>query len=471
MISERDLYSSIRTIYSPGYVIGEFWAEHIYSGLLDTEAGDGTCKPTAIPIVTDNEDLRQVIAELFRVSNLQVQMGIYARFGAVCGDVLLTAQDDPERQQVYIKPIHARVVRDIVRDPMGNVKGYTYLEPRDDPRVSVISTADQPQVMYGETCTRHGDSVVYETFLDGQPYDWRDYNEGVTPVGSTWTEQYGFVPVVFVQHRDKGLNFGWSELHPTLGKLMELDEVASKVNDQIRKLVECPWLFIGMNGEEDMRVSFPTEEAADEKNPERNRIPAIYASDPQAKAQALVANLDIPACLQNRKEILEGIERDHPELQADMANSSGDASGRALRVAREKVEARVVAVRNNYDSALKRVIQMAISIGAQKQYPGYEKFTEASFLNGELEFSIGGRSVFSVDTLATIEEEQARATVLKTYLDAGMPMDAAMEFAGYSEAQIEKAMTSKAKESEARAAAVVAKMAARFPEMPVTAAG
>jgi hypothetical protein len=97
MISERDLYSSIRTIYSPGYVIGEFWAEHIYSGLLDTEAGDGTCKPTAIPIVTDNEDLRQVIAELFRVSNLQVQMGIYARFGAVCGDVLLTAHPEGRR--------------------------------------------------------------------------------------------------------------------------------------------------------------------------------------------------------------------------------------------------------------------------------------------------------------------------------------------------------------------------------------
>ena len=101
--------------------------------------------------------------------------------------------------------------------------------------------------------------------------------------------------------------------------------------------------------------------------------------------------------------ILSEVERNHPELQADMATASGDASGRALRVARERVEAMVSQRRAGYDDGLVRAQQMALSIGGMKGYPGYEAFGIGSYERGELDHSIGDRPVFAVDEADRLE--------------------------------------------------------------------
>jgi hypothetical protein len=56
--SEYQLYSYIRSIYSPAYRLGEFWASHILGGMLDPDAGDGKAKASAMPIVIP-EDARR----------------------------------------------------------------------------------------------------------------------------------------------------------------------------------------------------------------------------------------------------------------------------------------------------------------------------------------------------------------------------------------------------------------------------
>ncbi len=109
----------------------------------------------------------------------------------------------------------------------------------------------------------------------------------------------------------------------------------------------------------------------------------------------------------------------------------GAASGRARRIARERIEARVVARRAGYDDALVRAQMMAISIGGMKGYEGYEAFNAESYANGELAHSIGDRPVFAVDTMDHIEEGQARANVLASLTASGVPVVAAMELAGY----------------------------------------
>jgi hypothetical protein len=157
----------------------------------------------------------------------------------------------------------------------------------------------------------------------------------------------------------------------------------------------------------------------------------LTCSDPQAKPHPMIANLDIAAASAQVQEILKDIERNHPELQDDAMSVSGSASGRARRIARERVEARVVARRAGYDDALVRAHKMAISIGAQKGYEGFEGFDEGSFVRGELEHTIGDRPVFAVDTMDFIEEHQARANVLASLTASGVPVVAAMELAGY----------------------------------------
>lgn len=435
---DYDLYSAVRSVYSPAYRIGEFWAEHLFGGVLDPEAGDGTKRPSAIPIRTDNPDLRSVIARVWRWSNWQSQKDVFTRFGGVMGDVGLAVVDDPGRKQVYLKPIHPRIMRDVAKDPQGNVKGYTFEERRPDPR------ADRPlewanEVTYNEVCTRAGRSVRFQTFLDEDPHDWRDYAYTDSPrVGDDWTEGYGFVPLVVVQHRDMGLEWGWSEYQPSLSKMMELDELVSKLHDQIRKLVECPFLFAGVGSAEDLAPYYPAP-TEDDPAPERTRWPVFYAQDPKANATPLVAPLDIKAVADQALSVLRGLENDHPELRAD-GTDLGDASGRARRVAREQVEARVVSRRAGYDDALVRALKMAVSIGAMKGYPGFEAFDAGSYERGDLDFSVGDRPVFAVDALDHLEEGQARANLLKTLRSSDLPLPVAMCLAGYPHEEVVKAM-------------------------------
>jgi hypothetical protein len=244
-----------------------------------------------------------------------------------------------------------------------------------------------------------------------------------------------------------GLGWGWSELHPSISKLHELDDAASKLDDWIRKTVDSPWFFSGARPPEsqpdgtatvdnELVVSVPNPKD-DKDEPGRSRIPTIYANDPNARAQPLVAPLDVSATSAHVLSILKELERDHPELQADLATASGDASGRALRVARERVEAMVDQRRAGYDDALVRAIQMALSIGGAKGYRGFEGITADSYATGRLALSIGPRPVFAVDELDKLEEEGKRAAVLDALVKAGLPLPLAMQRAGYSQEDID----------------------------------
>jgi hypothetical protein len=449
------LYSFIRTIYSPAYRIGEFWSRHLYPGDLDQEAGDGRCRPSAIPIeVADGnpkaDALRAALALILRQSNFQAHKETYARYGSVLGDVGLEAVDDEARRKVYLRVVHPATIRDVTRDPFSNVKGYVIQERRPDPRHE-DPLSIPPLVTYTEVVTRVRAGTRYRTLLDSEPWDWRDYpDERAREVGPDWTEDYGFVPLVFVQHRDMGIGFGWAEVYPGLSKLHELDDQASKLCDQVRKLVECPWFFSGVENPDQSRglaVEYPDADA-DDPEPGRTRVPALYGP-PGSGITPMVAPLDIAAVSAHIRSLLESLREDFPELQEDIATPSGDASGRALRVARERVEGAVEQRRAGYDDALRRVLMMAVSIGAKKQYPGFEAFDEGSFERGELDFQIGARPVFAVDPAEKLDESTKRAAVLKVLKDAGVPLAVAMAEAGYSDDSIKRASAGAAAEATA----------------------
>ena len=281
-------------------------------------------------------------------------------------------------------------------------------------------------------------------------------------VGPTWSEDYGFVPFVFLQHRDMGLGFGWSEFQPSLGKMLELDETVSNIADQIGKVVRSPWLLSGITRDE-FEEGFTDDDPDDDTSADRakNDVPVVFAADAQARAQALVAPLPLAEAVAFAMSILRQVEADHPEIQADMASTAVDASGRALRVARQKVEMRVRARRTGYDNALARAQMMAISIGAMKKYPGFESFSPESYKKGELNHSIGDRPVFAFDPLDHLEEVQARANAMATMTQSGMTLETAMRRAGYSEDDIEEEVKAQDK-AEKKALKKAADMAQQF---------
>jgi hypothetical protein len=434
-----DLYRYTRSIYSPAYRLVEFWATHTLGGAIDPLAGDGIARPSALPIVTENEAIRGPIAQVWRDSNWQAKKEIWTRFGSAMGDSAVMVVDDPAKAKVQFRVIDPRTLRDVVRDCFGNVTAYIIEERRPDPESSSLTGAPA-YATYTEVCERVGESIRYATFRDGDPYDWQAYRDGDPLAGTMveWTEDYGFVPLVFVQHRDVGLGWGWSELQPSLSKLHELDDMASNLDDWVRITVKCPWLITGCSppnasgtaGNELMVGGLDD----DDSGSGRDAVPVLFSNDKDTRAHPMIAPLDVAAVSAHIQTILRELQSDHPELIAD--DIGANASGEARKVAREKVEATVVQRRSGYDDAMVRAHQMAISIGALKRYPGFEGFTEDSYSRGDLDHSIGSRPVFAVDKEAELRVSAECARVIKTLVDAGISRESAMRQAGWSDEEI-----------------------------------
>jgi len=430
--ADYGLYRFVRAIYSPGYRLGEFWKNHLLGGRLDIVDGKAG-EAGALPIVTTNDALRAPIATLWRWSNWQVRKDVLSLWGSVLGDAVIKIIDDPQREKCYLKLVHPGTLASVELDPWGNVKGYEIQERRPDPRKDNSAI----KVLYREVVTRSGDDVTFATYLDDKPYAWDDSQ------GATWSEPYGFVPMVLVQHNNVGLDYGMSELFPGLPKFREADDVASKTSDQIRKLVDAPWLMSGVK-KTDLNVTTP---AGTEESPQKGResVPMIFASA-DAKAQALVAPLDISQALAHITEIMRGIENDYPEMSADQGTvqgqRGGDVSGRALRVARAPAENKVQQRRPNYDDAVVRAHQMAIAIGGMRGYSGFEGFGLDSYAAGDLEHQIGDRPVFGKDPLDTTEYETAFWTAANSAKTAGVPITVYLRQQGWNEEKIAEIETS-----------------------------
>ncbi len=420
------LYQYIRNIYNPAYRIGDFWATYLWGGPLDPAAGAGTDTPSSLPIETEIETLRPAIAQVWQWSNWDVCKDITTLWGSVLGDVAIRVVDDTARGKVYLQNAHPSTLSELTLDPFGNVKGYVIEEARAHPE-------NGTSVTYREEASRDGVNVVYRTFLNGKPYAWNGQADA-------WSEAYGFIPMVVIQHRNVGLQWGWSEFHPALSKIREVDDIASKLSDQIRKTVDAVWLFSGMSQPSTKSLAGAAA-TTDNPEPGRQEMKALYG--PQgAMATALVAELPIGDTLTHIANILQELERDFPELRADVATASGDASGRALRVARQRAERKVLQRRAAYDGGLARAQMMAVAIGGMRNYEAFAGFGLESYERGELAHSIGTRPVFAVDALDKLEEERLFWQTAVDATKAGLPLMTFLRRQGWSDDEIAEYETS-----------------------------
>ena len=425
------LYKYVRNIYNPAYRLAEFWKAHIWGGALDDAAGDGERIPSALPIQTENDALRAAIAQLWQWSNWSTQKDIITLHGAAMGDVGIQIVDDIERGKVYLKVVHPATIKSVTRDPFGHIKAYTFEETRADPRHS----RDGRTVIYTETAERDGDSVVYRTYLDGQPYAWNGQRE-------EWEEVYGFIPLVIIQHNNVGLDWGWAEMHPLRSKIHEVDDLSALLHDQIRKSSQAKWLATGIA--EPKKEIKPTATASTVYRPEPDREEErMYYAKEGARITPFVAPLDIVGVAAEIKAIIEEMERDYPELQMDIWNAGSNESGRALRIARQRTETKAQARRANYDSELVRAQQMAIAIGGYRGYgEEFRGFGLDSYAAGQLDHQIGKRSVFATDPLDDLEIELTFWQAANTAMKAGFPLAIFLARQGWSEAAINEFMTS-----------------------------
>lgn len=426
------LYKYVRPVYNPAYRLGEFWKAHLFGGLLDLVAGDNGATSQAvtgaIPIVTDSDALKVAIVNLWQWSRWQVQKDILTVRGAILGDAAIRVVDDIVRGRAYLELLHPGTIEYVEKDPFGNVKGYGLRENRDDPRGKAGT------VTYSEVVSRNGDFVVYETFLNGKPYAWPDNTDKTGLSVASWSEPYTFVPLVVIQHNDVGLDWGWSELHPIRAKVQEADDLASMLSDQVRKTIDPIWLMKGMK-QTTLTLTGATS-TTDRPYPGREELQAVWDVPIEGGAEAMVAELDLESVLRHIDTILKEIERDVVELSQDIHTASGDASGRALRVARQPIVAKVVQRRANYDAGMVAAHQMAIAIGGWRGYEGYQGFGLDSYAKGDLDHTIADRPVFEEDALDSIEIDTAFWKAAEQAGKAGVSLASYLREAGWDEERI-----------------------------------
>lgn len=410
------LYRYIRNIYNPAYRLGEFYRSHIWGGQLDPNAGI----IGAIPIIAedDNDPLREAISQIWLWSNWAVNKDVVPLWGSVMGDVFIKVRDDTNR--VYFDIVHPGSISEVVKDVRGNIRGYTIEELRPDPETGRAVT-------YREEAFRENQDIIFKTYLNNALHAWNG-------IAAEWSEPYGFVPMVHVLHNNVGLDWGWSELHPARSKIHELDDLASMLSDQIRKTINAKWLFTGIKKDSSGNVDISGVDAtAARPDPGREETAALYTPNPDAKAQALVAQLDIEGAIAHISEILKELERDYTELRFDNLRASGTVSGVALRVARQPAETKVIQRRASYDDALVRAQQMAVSIAG---FRGLNPFNLDSYDQGQLDHMIGPRPVFALDKIEELEADKLFWENAQIARDAGAALKGFLEDEGWSEERI-----------------------------------
>jgi hypothetical protein len=199
-----------------------------------------------------------------------------------------------------------------------------------------------------------------------------------------------------MQHNNVGGLWGWAEAHPVRPKIMDIDDLASALDDGIRMIIKSPMLISGMDAPSDGSLKIKgTAPTADRPEPGREEMPTIFGGkNNTVNAIPLVMPIDIPGVTARIREKRESLQADLPELNQSIWNSTGNISNEALETLREPVEIKVNKRRGGYDSGFVRAVQMSLAIGGMRRYPGYDGFDLQSYKNGQLDLSIAERPVF-----------------------------------------------------------------------------
>ena len=462
----HDLYDAIQAKRAPTKRIVDFAVSKQFGGPLDMDAGDGKLKPTAIPIETEHEYLRPLIGQIWRNSLWATKKNTYPRFGHAMGDVFLECVDHPPEYddagnitrdgKISIKVTNPRTIASVSPDEKDNLIGYIRQERRADPTVESFDGTITAWSTYIEVCFQdrvNRDVIWYQTFKDntnGELFDWHtglsesQAREKGVEFGGIWSQNYGFVPMKHVQNIDVGKGFGWSDYQGDVDKLLGVDDLASKGDDQIRKLVD-PWFLIDTPDGTLNRMSSGESDDRDSAG--------ILCAPQGTTANAMIVNLDVGDLDTYLASNDRTIEKSFPVLASE--DVSPDASGEARKVAREKVEAETKEIRANYDGPLVDIHKMAISMMILKKYPGPDgkpvNLPIDAYQRGMLDHSIGDRPVFAKSEEDKLAKAKQQVDIIKTATDAGMPLEFACLIAEIPEPMTKKIVAAKEKADAAMA--------------------
>lgn len=401
----EQLGKHVRGVRNPKMRLVEAYVSKVMGGVLDTQRGKSDAIPLDIP--EENEGIRDSILRIWRDSQWGQKKSLYVRYGAMKGDSFLKVVDDIDRQQIRIEPCDPAKVKRIETDADGTI---TYIEFEYYIR-DMDSNGHGFNRLYREIITPEMFKIEtrQNMYMNGvhigtmiEPY--AAYRNGRNELVSEWANDYGFVPVVHVQHRDMGLTFGASASHGILHKINELNDLASILNDGMRLQVHLPLVFKNAKvTNADFGSDSSTNPTNQVDNPKKDTMRVLNITGQDTDVIQLSPTIDIANGLQNIESIEVEIERDTPELTLHRLREGGQLTAPGVRSAYDDAISKFAEARGNYDTGLVTAQKMALIMMDIRRYDGAPRVYARDLYDERINHSIGKRPIIS-DTLSLSEK-------------------------------------------------------------------
>lgn len=414
---KESLYKGIRGLRNPIGRLVEIEAAKVLGGSIDYEAFE----TGAIMLHDADDSLKDAIRNIFLWSNMDQLKSLYVREGATMGDIALKVVDDVERGKVRLEVLDPRKVYDIQFDEVGNVK---FIDIRYDK-------------MNEET----GKWYEYREVIDKERFELFDGNDTT----DEWDNPYGFVPVQWVEHMATGLGFGVTSWHKTRHKIDNLNDLATLIHDNVRKVVNTKY---GLSGAELPKTSAGAPGTITVTDDNRDKSPIVELGK-DGVLSPIAFPLDIEGALSALISQHKEVENDLPQLALQNMRDSGmEISGVSAKILYGDALDIIDGLQGTYLGGLKQAIQMAISVGAFRRYDGFKGYNLDSYHSGALDFNIKPRELYA-DTLTKRE----RLELTKSALESTAP-ELMLSKLDYDEDEIEDALSVSQTESELKALAI-----------------
>ncbi|MEO0594556.1 MAG: phage portal protein, partial [Chloroflexota bacterium] len=225
---QESLYKYIRGLRNPVGRLVQMEASKVFGGVIDYQ----DFQTGAIMLKGVDDTLTDAIRSVLQWSNFQTLKTLWVREGATMGDVALKIIDDTQRGKVRMEILDPRKIADVQFDDVGNVK--KIIIAYQDYDFEGKRWYDYMEVMTKEMIQTYkdGDLFAYTTNVNGQPI-------------AEWDNPYGFVPVQFTPHVHTALGFGVTSFHHVRHKIDNMNDLATLIHDNVRKIVNAKFAITG----------------------------------------------------------------------------------------------------------------------------------------------------------------------------------------------------------------------------------
>ncbi|NLH79045.1 MAG: phage portal protein [Acidobacteria bacterium] len=420
--------ANLSALRNPAYRVVEFYAAKVWPGML----------PDALPIELlegANPNIEARIWDIWAWSNWNARKQVMVRWQAIYGNSFIKVAGDRQRKQVILQCIDPRhvVALDLDdRDAVAYIRIDTPMKRRND-------KGEEETYTHTEIWDKAADRLLVYEHQRG----W-----GVTTLPApilerSMLEQTGvdFVPVVHTKHKDVGEDLGVGAFQLQMDKIDEVNRMTTRLHEIIFRHNKPLWAAMANMVDASGRP-MPAPRLANETTDgelalsenEILRLPGL------SKIEALVPSLNFADHLAVVDAQMQELQRDLPEL-AYYELRGADLSGTAIDLLLTDAKDRLLEARGNAESGLVRAQQMALSIGQAMGLPGFSKAEIGTYATGAFDHRFGMREALPMTELQ-------RMNVVQAGVNAGLALATAMRRAGYTEDQVERALSERAEDRQ-----------------------